>query len=60
MYYVVLQIAGTKIRHLVGFSDKEQFEEDYLPAHGDVIAQGVSKSKAEELCGTLKVNSTES
>lgn len=50
MYFVVFQNPETKTRWFVAFTDKEQFEEDYDPTHGDVIAPGVSQEKAKEIC----------
>ena len=50
MYYVVFEDEQTKVRWFVAFCDKTQFDEDYSPEFGTVIAPGVSKKKAEELC----------
>ena len=50
MYYVVFENTDTKIHRFVAFSDKEQFEEDYRPEHGEVIAKGIPKSEVDKLC----------
>lgn len=54
MYFVVFQDKVTKVRRYVAFSDQGQFEEDYSPDQGDIIAQGITKEKAIELCKKTK------
>ena len=49
MYYVVIQNKEKK-RHICAFMDQQQFEEDYSPEHGEVIAQGVTKETATKIC----------